>query len=423
MGKKLFLFIIIPFLLIFLFVRFSPVIFAESDTIVVTEDIVNVREKPGTTYTIITQIRKGETYEVKNQKDGWYEIKLPSGKKGWIANWLAQEQKSKSKTNTGMVTADHLNIRSEPNLSGSVLGNLRMGDEVVILDHKDDWYEIEFSSGRAWVSRAYIEKTKPSQPTNNTIASQEEYYISPLYDGTNIRKKPTLKSDIIGQASSKDVYRVLEKDGDWIKIEFGSGKKGFIASWIVSRTNKVPAKKNTFSKTIVIDPGHGGRDEGAAGANGTIEKDLTMNASLLLSEKLTTAGFNVVLTRASDEYVSLQDRAELAYIENADVFISLHFDSIEDSTVHGHTTYYYYDNEMKLAETVHNHITNAINISDRGVRYGDYYVLRDNQQPSILLELGYLSNPAEEDIIKTNTYMDKITNAIEKGLVEYFSGN
>ncbi|MBS4217044.1 N-acetylmuramoyl-L-alanine amidase [Bacillus sp. FJAT-49711] len=423
MGKKLFFFIIIPFFLIILFVRFSPVIFAESDTIVVTEDIVNVREKPGTTYTIITQIRKGETYEIKNEKDGWYEIKLPSGKKGWVANWLAQEQKSTSNINAGMVTADHLNIRSEPNLSGSVIGNLQMGDDVVILDHKEDWYEIEFSSGPAWVSSAYIETIAPNQPASNNISGQEKHYISPLYDGTNIRKKPTLKSGIIGQASSKDVYRVLEKDGDWIKIEFDSGKKGYIASWIVSKTNKVPAKTKANSKTIVIDPGHGGRDEGAAGANGTLEKGLTMNASLLLSEKLTTAGFNVVLTRSSDDYVSLQDRAELAYIENADVFISLHFDSIEDSTVHGHTTYYYYDSEMKLADTVHNHISNAINISDRGVRYGDYYVLRENQQPSLLLELGYLSNPAEEEIIKTNTYMDKITTAIEKGLVEYFSGN
>src|SRR5690606_13645230 len=114
-------------------------------------------------------------------------------------------------------------------------------------------------------------------------------------------------------------------------------KKGYIASWIVTGTNEVS------SKTIVIDPGHGGRDEGAAGANGTLEKDLTLNAALLLGEKLKKAGFNVILTRSSDEYVSLQDRAELAYIKNADVFISLHFDSIDDSSVHGHTTYYYYE--------------------------------------------------------------------------------
>lgn len=414
MGKKLFLFIIIPLLFVTLFIRYSPIIKADSDTIVITGEIVNVREKPGTTYSIITQIRKGETYEIKNEKDGWYEIKLPSGKKGWIANWLAQEQNSPTKTNKGMVTADHLNIRSEPTLTGSVIGKLQMGDEVVILDHKDDWFEIDYASGSAWVSSAYIEKMETSQ--SNT-AIQEENYISALYDDTNIRKKPTIKSAIIGQASSNDVFKVLKKEGDWYQIEYTAGKKGYIASWIVTGTNEVS------SKTIVIDPGHGGRDEGAAGANGTLEKDLTLNAALLLGEKLKKAGFNVILTRSSDEYVSLQDRAELAYIKNADVFISLHFDSIDDSSVHGHTTYYYYEDEGKIAESIHNRITDAIHISDRGVRYGDYYVLRENQQPSILLELGYLSNPAEEQVIKTKKYMNKITDAIEKGISDYFSGN
>ncbi|MBS4199777.1 N-acetylmuramoyl-L-alanine amidase [Bacillus sp. FJAT-49732] len=416
MAKKLFLFIVIPALLVTLFVRFSPSL-ADSDTIVITGDMVNVREKPGATYTIITQIRKGETYEVKNQKDGWYEIKLPSGKRGWIANWLAQEQKSPTTTNKGMVTADHLNIRSEPNLSSSVLGNLQMGDEIIILDTVDDWFEIEYSSERAWVSSNYVEKIEANLPTS---VIQDENYVYALYEGTNIRKKPTLKSKIVGQASTKDVYKVLDKEGDWYKIEYASGKTGYIASWIVTRTNEV-SNNGGNAKTIVIDPGHGGRDEGAAGANGTIEKDLTMNAGLLLSEKLKNAGFNVVLTRSSDEYISLQDRAELAYIKNADIFISLHFDSIEDSTVHGHTTYYYYDNEVEIAETIHNQISNTISLSDRGVRYGDYYVLRDNRQPSVLLELGYLSNPAEEEVIKTNSYMEKITDAIEKGIVQYFS--
>ncbi|MBS4194792.1 N-acetylmuramoyl-L-alanine amidase [Lederbergia citri] len=413
MGKKLFFFIVIPLLLVILFIRYSPIIKADSDTIVITGEIVNVREKPGTTYSIITQIRKGETYEIKNEKDGWYEIKLPSGKKGWVANWLAQEQNSPTNTNKGMVIADHLNIRSEPTLTGSVIGNLQMGDEVVILDHEDDWLEIEYASGSAWVSSSYIEKME-KKPVG---AIQEEIYISALYDDTNIRKKPTLKSAIVGQASSKDVFKVLKKEGDWYQIEYTSGKLGYIASWIVTDTNEVS------TKTIVIDPGHGGRDEGAAGANGTIEKNLTLNAALLLSEKLKKAGFNVILTRSADEYVSLQDRAELAYIKNADIFISLHFDSIEDSSVHGHTTYYYYDDEVKIAEAIHNRITDAIHISDRGVRYGDYYVLRENQRPSILLELGYLSNPAEEQVIKTKKYMDKITNAIEKGLVDYFSGD
>ncbi|MBS4222542.1 N-acetylmuramoyl-L-alanine amidase [Lederbergia citrea] len=417
MGKKLIFFIVIILVLFVAIMRYSPVTQADSASVIITGDIVNVREQPGTSYSIITQIKKGETYPIESIKSGWYEIRLSSGKKGWIADWLAKKQAAKSEIKTGIINVDLLNIRSEPSLSGVIIGKMHQGDPVKVLEEKNGWSQIEFQSGEAWANSNYIELQK------NTIseAPPSELFISTLHDGTNIRKKPAIKSKIIGHASAGEVFKVIEKNDDWYKIEFDSGKKGFLASWIVSQTSKrTVGKKGLAGKMIVIDPGHGGRDQGATGVKGTLEKEVTLETARLLAQKLKASGAHVILTRNEDEYISLQNRKNLAVSNDADAFISLHYDSIQDKKITGHTSYYYYDYEKKLADSVHQNISKAVKINDRGVRYGDYYVLREHQRPSILLELGYLSNPSEEGLIRTKRYQNTIATAIYKGLADYF---
>ncbi len=87
----------------------------------------------------------------------------------------------------------------------------------------------------------------------------------------------------------------------------------------------------------------------------------------------------------------------------------------------GHTSYYYNEQDRALAQAIHNEITNTIKLQDREARFGNYYVLRENSQPSVLLELGYLSNPQEENIIQSSSYQEQVTKAIVKGLNNYFS--
>lgn len=255
---------------------------------------------------------------------------------------------------------------------------------------------------------------------SSSTATSNNTAVSILYDGTNIRLKPSLNSKIVESVSSGEVFKIIEKTGDWYKIEYSAGKTGYVASWIVSHAanDKIPktSKKGLAGKTIVLDPGHGGRDQGAKGTNGTLEKDLTLNTAKLLAKKLEAAGVNVILTRSKDEYVSLHNRIN----DPADAFISIHYDSINDKAINGHTSYYYYSYEKELTETLHNHLVTSNNLKDRGVRYGDYYVTRENPNPSVLLELGYISNPNEEGVIKTRKYRESVTTAIVKGLTEYF---
>lgn len=406
---------------IILSIKSIPIISADSALVKITGDVVNVREKPGTSYSIITQIKKGETYSLENEQNGWYEIRLPSGEKGWIANWLATNGSNVTASDKGVVTANNLNVRSEPSLSGQVVGQLQKGQEVNIYERQDEWSQIFFQNKTAWVSSQYI-----AVADEDSLAMQKNTSIKTLHSGTNIRKEPTLKSTILKQASAGEIFQVVEKLGDWYKVQLDTGQSGYVASWIVSEVTSAPVyasnnQKGIQGKVIVIDPGHGGRDQGATGKMGTLEKDITLSTSALLANKLRNAGAQVILTRSIDEYKSLQQRTNIAIHHRADAFISIHYDSIDNATVHGHTTYYYSEMDKKLADRVHVQIVDRVNLRDRGVRQGNYFVLRENPQPSILLELGYLSNAFEEGVIKSRPYQESVAEAIFKGLHEYYT--
>jgi N-acetylmuramoyl-L-alanine amidase len=177
---------------------------------------------------------------------------------------------------------------------------------------------------------------------------------------------------------------------------------------------KLPLK----GKTIVLDPGHGGKDVGSTGSQGTYEKDVTLLTALNISSKLVEQGANVVMTRADDTFISLEDRTELAQIEDADLFLSIHFDAFESSDVHGMTTYYNKSQDQDLAQSIHDELFKLdTEIKDRGVMFGDYHVIRENTKPAILLELGYISNANEEKRMQSESFQEQISTNIVNGVI------
>ena len=206
-------------------------------------------------------------------------------------------------------------------------------------------------------------------------------------------------------------------------MKLPDGSSAYVASWIVSASKQMDFSqpdKGIKGKTIVIDPGHGGSDDGTTGVTGTLEKLMTLKTAELLSSKLKNEGANVILTRNSDEYVSLDARVAISVLNHADAFIAIHFDSDSDSSVSGHTTYYNHRNQKKLAEAIDQGISANVLIPDRGVRFGDFHVIRENPQPAVLLELGYLSNPGDEKTVNTVQYQESVTNGILDGVTQYF---
>ncbi|MBI4023437.1 MAG: N-acetylmuramoyl-L-alanine amidase [Verrucomicrobia bacterium] len=202
-------------------------------------------------------------------------------------------------------------------------------------------------------------------------------------------------------------------------------------------------------RTVMIDPGHGGEDQGTQGYRGTLEKRVTLDMAARVEKFIRRSGFETLMTRRTDTYVSLEDRSQLANASEADVFVSLHFNSAKPNPLpKGVETYCLtpvglastgsirrqlgmggFDEEpgnqfdrqnMVLAYVVQQKILKALpEAEDRGVRRARFFVIKATERPSILIEGGFLSNPSEEKRILNPSYRDKLAAAIAEGVKRY----
>jgi N-acetylmuramoyl-L-alanine amidase len=200
------------------------------------------------------------------------------------------------------------------------------------------------------------------------------------------------------------------------------------------------------SRTIVIDPGHGGSNTGTTNVlDGRFEKEFTLDWAKRLKPLLETNGWKVFLTRTSDVYVTNSYRVTFAESHHADLFISLHFNAPGkgDQKARGLETYCitptgmpstltrgfadpwserlpnnsFDEQNLQLAVQVHSAILRATGIEDRGVRRSRFdTVLREQNRPAILIEGGYLSNPAEAKLIESAEYRQKLAEAVANAL-------
>ena len=175
-------------------------------------------------------------------------------------------------------------------------------------------------------------------------------------------------------------------------------------------------------KLIIVDAGHGGSDPGAIGSNSE-EKDLALEMSRQLKKKLEGLGFKVYMTRETDKKVSLQERTLVANKLEATAFISIHMNSFKRSEANGLEVLYNPNGDLNnkgLAYDTHKYLISALNPRDRGlVERPNLYVLRTSNMPSILVELGFVSNPEEESKLMNHSYREKAAEAIAKGVKEY----
>lgn len=174
---------------------------------------------------------------------------------------------------------------------------------------------------------------------------------------------------------------------------------------------------------VIVDPGHGGKDSGAPGRGGILEKDIVLSIGQQVASLLEKQGIQVVLTRNSDYFVDLQPRVDITNRSRANLFVSIHANSIDGRPdVHGLETYYYESGE-RLAHTIHSSILQGMDIRDRGVRRARFYVLRKNTVPAVLVETGYVTSPDEAPKLASPSYQNQMATAIARGILQYIQQN
>jgi N-acetylmuramoyl-L-alanine amidase len=274
------------------------------------------------------------------------------------------------------VIASHLNVREASDISSKIIGLVHKGDTFEIIRTSNNWDQIKLSSTQTgWVYNAYVKKVKKSAEDN----------------ALNIRENPGYSSHV---ASNVKLEKILtDQEGP----------------------------KPLNGKTIVLDPGHGGIDNGTTSIVGTPEKTLNLATATVVKQKLENAGAKVVMTRTNDTYVSLQQRADFSNNNHADAFISFHYNWSNNPSANGLTDFYYQKSkDNALASNILNEVAKTTGLTNIGTRFNDLNVLRSNSQPSTLIELGFLSNKQDDSFVESSTYPDKVAQGIYLGLLDYF---
>jgi N-acetylmuramoyl-L-alanine amidase len=182
---------------------------------------------------------------------------------------------------------------------------------------------------------------------------------------------------------------------------------------------------------IVIDPGHGGKDLGTEAPMASIfkEKNLNLITAKILDGYLKQMGFRTIMTRTNDSFVSLEARANMANENQADLFISLHYNSAPSSQAEGIEVFYYrldsnkerVASSKKLAESVLRHAIDLTEAKSRGVKHGDLAVIRRTEMPAVLIEGGFMTNHQEMNRLRDPSYIKSIAWGVARGIQVYFN--
>ncbi|MHC4562415.1 MAG: N-acetylmuramoyl-L-alanine amidase family protein [Planctomycetota bacterium] len=174
-------------------------------------------------------------------------------------------------------------------------------------------------------------------------------------------------------------------------------------------------------RPVVIDAGHGGKDPGAPAVNGVKEKDVNLPVALDVARLLEKRGVRVILTRSEDVFVELNERAAIANRARAKLFVSIHSDSAgENRSARGHTLFVARTPQRKsvdLADAIGREMS-AAGVASRGVREENLRVLVRTSCPSVLVELGFLSNPHEAAALARREYQRRLARAVADGIMK-----
>jgi len=261
----------------------------------------------------------------------------------------------------------------------------------------------------------------------------EELYVNA--SSLNVRTGPATHYPTIGKIANQTKVQVGYKVGSWTLIKSGS-LIGFVSNGYLvgsgstengddNSSTPVPDTNPLSGITLVIDPGHGGKDPGAIGF-GAQEKNVVLNTSLYLQQLLAKTPMKVEMTRSTDVFLELAERVDFAARVNGSAFVSIHANAFNGSASGTESYYYrastnpYTEESKKLATYIQKRLVPALNTKDRGVKTGSFYVLKYNTMPAALVELGFIDQADDNAKLVNAAYQQKAAKAIYYGILDYY---
>ncbi|MBQ5682073.1 MAG: N-acetylmuramoyl-L-alanine amidase [Peptococcaceae bacterium] len=376
-------------------------------TIAVTGTVVNLRADTNTTSAVLGQAVKGDTFTVLSEKkvngDSWYQVKMKSGVKVWIAGWLTAEAKENSTanntagnstSNTGtassmvgkqvMVHASDVNLRTDAGTSSTIAGTVNNGAVFTVLAQKTVsgkvWYQVKHGTRNVWIaswltepytsganSTTQVPAAEKIRLTLESVKQQGSKTVVTLRHGKGNAYSTTKAtanqlvlllnnvylntSDSINQSYNGPLQhlQVQDAENNKLKVTLDLQKGAYCTVkedgdyLVITAYNQHAAGEYGLrGKVIVIDPGHGGSDPGAVGrVLGVTDAEVGFTVGMKLRDLLEDAGATVLMTRESDIRLGLPERSDMANKAEADMFISIHANSSTNTAPSGIQVYYY----------------------------------------------------------------------------------
>lgn len=383
---------------------------------------LNVREKPNAFSTVITQVHKEDKVTITDQKNSWYKIQTADKTTGWVPDWLLFKGTSGPYTNlSASVAKQNVELKKSNSEDSKTLKTLKKHDIVNATLELNGWVRVYSDGDYGWVPNdsLTIQKKRDTKYEANQklhIATTTAFLMKESSSDSQRSEELDYGTAVTFESSTEN---------GWMKVKTKKGSTGFVHSWqVTSRDISSKDKKPSVPMpefTIMLDPGHGGGDSGAQTNDGnTLEKEVTLDTALAVREELESHGFNVLMTRDTDKFVSLTNIGKISSSSQANAFISFHYDSsLEPNTASGTTTFYRKDSGKLLAQSINDSIADILPIKNRGFGKQDYQVLRENSKPAVLLELGYINSDNDASYITSDKYHKQVAEAVYDGLMYY----
>lgn len=391
----------------------------------------------GTLESPVTQfLPHGSKWMVSGSQNGMYKI----GANGWINSgneWVSYTPFAESvgESVQGVATLKQaVNIRTAPSWTAPTTRVLEKGSAWKVWKKTNDFYNV---GGDQWIPATSDFVTFTADGAQPPVVNQKKGTVV-VDDVLNVRDSSSASGKIVGKLYNGDTVDILGEANGWYNL-----RKGSLVGWsnknyinVNGGTVQPPAGNGSLAnKKITIDAGHGGDDPGSIGLDKTSEQWINLQFAMKIRDELKNAGATVYMVRESDRSCNnmpkssaeLQCRVNLGINTNSDLFISVHSNSYMNTSAKGIETFYDTSTNgqptksKKLANLVHAQVKQVMNTTDRGAKNYDYYVLRKNPKPAILIETGFLTNSGDLAQLKSPTIHNSFAKAVKTGVSQYFA--
>ncbi|MEK5214762.1 N-acetylmuramoyl-L-alanine amidase [Psychrobacillus sp. FSL H8-0487] len=391
----------------------------------VNNDTLNVRAEPSNSGTVVGKLVDKEKVFVYEITGDWLKIdykgKLQYISKSYTSFLDVNGKEIGASTGKVSTTSPDLNIRSKPTSNSTIVNTVSQNTELLTYGLYNGWYLVKVDNIPGYISATYTkDATKPEVTVPDNLGNLTGKVTAA---SLNVRSGPGASYASVGSLTKGKVVTVESLNGAWAKVKYAGGQ-GYVSKTYLKLVNQSGSVLK--NRIILIDAGHGGKDPGAS-SQGVTEKSIVLKVSKLVEQKLKNAGAGVIMSRTGDTFPSLQDRVALSKSTNSELYVSIHVNAATSKTANGTETFYNLsanDNgaESKvLATKIQQEIIKNANMNNRGIKEGEFYVIKQMEIPSVLVELGFISNQQDFNKLVNDKYIEIYAQSIFNGIRDYYS--